>query len=81
MGLGVSVNNTHVVNTVGIVLPEVTDQEVSLLFRGLWRRRSVQISKTYGPDQLSLWTLHGTTCEGEGVVAHVRGGEVFASQV
>ena len=44
MGIGVSVHDIHVVNTVGPVLPEVTDQEVSLLFRGLWRRRAVLVS-------------------------------------
>ena len=41
MGLGLSVHNTHFVNTVCPVLLEVTDQEVYLMFRGLWRRRSV----------------------------------------
>ena len=54
MGLGVSVHDTHVVNTVSPVLPEVTDQEVSLLFRGLWRWRAVPIRRTYSPGRLSL---------------------------
>ena len=34
---GVSVNETHVVNTVCPLLPEVPDKKVSLLFRDLWR--------------------------------------------
>ena len=35
----VSVHNTHAVNTVGPLLPEVTDKKVSLLFRDLCRLR------------------------------------------
>ena len=61
MRLGVSVHETHVVNTVGTVFPEVTDQEFSLLFRGLWWKSAVPIDQTYGPGQLSLWPLHGAT--------------------
>ena len=81
MGLGVSVHDTHAVNTVGPVLPEVTYQEVSLMFRGLWLRRAVLIGRTCGPGRLSLWPLHGATCKDEGFVAHMRGGEGFAGQV
>ena len=33
MGLGISIHDAHVVNNVYPILPEVTDQEVSLLFR------------------------------------------------
>ena len=33
--LCISVHNTHVMNTVGPILPEVMDQKVSLLFRGV----------------------------------------------
>ena len=43
MGLGVSVHDTHVVNTVHPVLPEVKYQEFSFLFHGLWRRRAVPV--------------------------------------
>ena len=81
MGLGVSVHETYVVNTVGTVLPEFTDQEVSLLFRGFWRRRAVPIGRTYGTGQLSLRPLHGKTCKYERVVVHVRGGEGFPGQI
>ena len=42
MGLGICVHDAHVVNTVSPILPEVTYQELTLLFRGLWRRRVVQ---------------------------------------
>ena len=81
MVLDASVQNTHVVNIFGPVLPEVTDQEVSLLFHGLWQRHAVPIGQTYGPSRLSLWHIHDATFEDEGVVVHVRGGEVFAGQV
>ena len=81
MGPGVSVHNTHVVNTVGTVLPDVTDQEVSCMFHVLWQWRAVQIGRTYGPSRLRLRPLHGATCEDEGVVTHVRWGEGFVKQV
>ena len=81
MGLGVSVHDTHGMNTVRPVIPEVTDQEVSLLFCGLWRQRAVPVCQTTSPCRLSLWTLHGAPCEDKGVIAHVRGGGVFAAQV
>ena len=35
MGLGICVHNLHAMNTVSPILSEVTDQEVSLLLRGL----------------------------------------------
>ena len=35
MGLGICFQTLHVVNTFGPILLEVTDQEVTLLFRGL----------------------------------------------
>ena len=54
MGLGVNVHDTHVMNTVGTVLPEVTDQKISRLFRSLWRRRAITIGRTYVPGRLSL---------------------------
>ena len=68
-------------NTVTTVLPEVTDQEASLLFRGLWRRHAIPIGRTYGPGRLSLWPLQSATCKNEGVVTHVRGVESFAGQI
>ena len=74
MGLGVNVHDTHVMNTVGTVLPEVTDQKISLLFRGLWRRRAITIGRTYVPGRLSLCPIQGATCEDEVVVAHMRWG-------
>ena len=68
-------------NTVSPILPEVTGQEVTLLFCGLQRRHVVQDGCAYGPVRLFLWTLHGATCEDEGVVVHMRGGELFSGQV
>ena len=38
IGLCISVHDTHVVNTVRPIGPEVPVQKVSLLFRGLWWR-------------------------------------------
>ena len=34
--LGVSVHDTHVVNTVSPFIPEVPDQKAEFLFLGLW---------------------------------------------
>ena len=80
MGLGICLCDEHVVNTVSPILPEVTDQEVSLLFRGLWRRRVFPNGCACGPGQICLRPLHGATYEDEGVVTHVRGGGCFAGQ-
>ena len=81
MGLGVSDHDTHGMNTVRPIIPEVTDQEVSLMFCGLWRRRAVPVCRTTSPGRLSLLPLHGATCKDEGFIAHVRGGEFFVAQV
>ena len=81
MGLGTSVHDKHVVNTGSTILTEVTDQEVSLLFCGLWRRRAVLVGCSYGPGWFFLWPLHCTTCEDEWFVLHMRGGEFLADQV
>ena len=35
----------------------------------------------FNPVRLFLRPLRGATCKDEGVVAHVRGGEIFAGQV
>ena len=39
MGLGICVYNTNVMNTVSHILPEVTDQDITVLFHGFkpWR--------------------------------------------
>ena len=58
---GISVHDAHVVNTVSPILPEVADQEVSLLFRGPWRRRVVPVICDCGPGRLCLRPLHGAT--------------------
>ena len=81
VGLGVSVHNTHAMNTVGPVLSEVKDQEVSLLFCGIWRRHAVPVCWNSGCLWLSLRPLHGAACEYYGFVANMRGGEGFAGQV
>ena len=81
MGLGICVHDAHVMNTVSPILLEVEDQEVALLFRGLYRWRGGCECCGFGPDRILLWPLHGATCEDEGVVAHVRGGENISGQV
>ena len=81
MGIGICVHYAHVVNTVSPILPEVTDQEVSLLFCGLWRRRVVYEGCACGTGRLCLRPLRGATCKDEEVVAYVRGGEGFTGQV
>ena len=81
MRLGTSVHDTHVMNTVCPILSEVTDQEVTLMFRGLYRQRVVQDGCAFGTGRLCLRPFHGTTCKEEGVTAHVRGGERFSGQV
>ena len=71
----------HAVNTVGTVLLEVMDKEVSVLFCGLWRQRAVWIRRIYGPGRLSLRPLHGATFKDEKVILYVRGDEGFSGQV
>ena len=75
MGLDISVQDTHVVNNICPILPEVMDQEISLLFRALWWRCVVPVDCAFGPFQIYLWPLHSATCEDERVVAHVKRGE------
>ena len=80
IGLCISVHDTHVVNTVCPIGPEVPDQKVSLLFRGLWW--SVPwFGAVTGYGGLGFRTLHGATLVYEGVVAYVRGVECPARQI
>ena len=81
MGLGICVHNAHVVNTFSTILPEITDQEVTLMFPGLYWWHGRCDCCGFGPGLICLWSLHGTTCEDEEVVAHVRRGEIFSGQV
>ena len=80
IGLCISVHDTHVVNTVSPVGPEVPDQKVSLLFRVLCRGGSRCCAVT-GSGGLSFLPRHGATLVDEGVVTHVRGGESPARQI
>ena len=80
IGICISVHETHVVNTVCPVGPEVPDQKVSLLFRGLWW--SVPwCGAVTGSGGLGFRPAHGATLVYEGVVAYVRGGESPARQI
>ena len=78
--LCISVHDTHVVNTVGPVGPEVPDQKVSLLFRVLWWG-GPRCGAVTGSGGLSFRPRHGATLVNEGVVAYVRGGEGPARQI
>ena len=67
-------------NTVCPIGPEVLDQKVSLLFRGLWW--SVPwFGAVNGSGRLGFRPLHGATLVYEGVIAYVRGGEGPAHQI
>ena len=70
IGLSISVHDLHVVNTVCPVLPEVPEQKVSLLFRGLWRS-VLCVCDAIGPSWIGFSLLHGATLVDEGVVEHV----------
>ena len=80
IGLCISVHDTHVVNTVGPVGPEVPDQKVSLLFRGLWRG-GPRCGAVTGSDGLDFRPRHGATLVNVRVVVYVRGGEGPARQI
>ena len=61
MRLGISVLETHIVNNVHTILPEVTDKKVALLFCDLTRRRYCVVFISAIPDRHSLRPLNGTT--------------------
>ena len=63
MGIDICVHDVNVVNIVSPILSEVTDQEVTLLFRGLERRNIVWGGYTFGPGRILLRPLHGATCK------------------
>ena len=67
-------------NTVCPVGPEVPDQKVSLLFRGLWWR-DPRCGSVTGSGGLGFRPRHGATLVNEGVIAYVRGGESPARQI
>ena len=72
IGLCISVNYKHVVNTVCPVGLEIPDQKVSLLLRGLlWI--VPQFGVVTGSGGLGFRPLHGATLVYEGVVAYMRG--------
>ena len=81
MVLGIYVHGAHAVNTVSTILKEVTGQEVTLLFHGLyqWRVRWDCCGLLTGC--ICLRPLHGATCKSEGVIIHMRGVESFSGQV
>ena len=80
IGFCISVHDTHVVNTLCPVGPEVPDQKVPLLFRGLWWRVPL-FGFVTGSGGLGFRPHHGATLVYEGVVAYVRGGGCPARQI
>ena len=62
MVLRISVHDAHFLNTVSPILTKVTDQEDSLLFRGLLWRRIVPVGCACGPGWIFLRPLYGATC-------------------
>ena len=58
---GVSVHDTHVLNTVGPLLSEVPYKKVSLLFRDLWRLHYWLPAVSVCPGWRGLRPPHGAT--------------------
>ena len=57
MQIGISVHDTHVVNTVRTILPEVTDQQVVLLLCDLWQNgidsvHDMRVVNTYAKSHM-----------------------------
>ena len=66
LGYGISVHDTHVVNTFRPLRPEVSDEEISLRLSYILQR---------GPFEIVLPSVHGANCVYFVVVTHVHGGE------
>ena len=60
IGLCIIVHDTHIVNTVCTIQLDVSEQKVSLLFRGLWRS-VLCVGDATGPGWLGFRPLHGAT--------------------
>ena len=80
IGFCISIHDTHVVNTICPVGPEVPDQKVSLLLRGLWWRVPL-FGVVTGSGGLGSRPHHIATLVYEGFVAYVRGGECSSRQI
>ena len=80
IGFCIIVHDSHVVNTVCPVGPEVLDQKGYLLFRGLWWRVPL-FGVVIGSGGLGFRPHHGATLVYEGVVVYVIGGECPARQI
>ena len=60
IGLSICVHDTHVVNTVCPILPEVPEQKFSFLFYGLWQS-VIWVCGVTGPRWIGFHPLHGAT--------------------
>ena len=69
VGVGVSINDTHVVNTFRPLIPYVSDEEISLQISLVLQRGSFDIV---------LPSTHDATCVYFGVITHVREGDGLA---
>ena len=72
VGCGAGIHDTHVVNTVCPLHPEVSDEYIPLQLSYILLR---------GPFEIFLTYIHGETCVDFGVVARLRGVEGLARKV
>ena len=70
--LSISVHETHVVNTVCPILPEVPEQKVSLMFRGLWQS-VLWVCGATGPIWIGFRHIHGATLVDQGLLRTCEG--------
>ena len=71
VGGGVSIHDTHVVNTVCPLIPKVSDEDTPLQLSLILQRVLFEFVLPF---------THGATSVYFGVATHVRGGEGLASQ-
>ena len=71
VGEGISVHDTYVVNTDHTYLPDVADQQISLLLWYLFNRGRIVMK---GPCRLVLSLTHFMTSMDEMIVVHKWGG-------
>ena len=72
LGGGIIIHNTHVVNAVHYLRPEVYNEEIHL---------HIYLVLQKGPFELVLPSMHVVTCLYFGVIMHVRGGEGISCKV
>ena len=68
IGLSVSVFDTHVMNTVCLIMSDIVDKKVAFLWHGIYL---ICWCCGCGIGRIWFFPLQGTTCVDEGIVAHV----------